>query len=63
MVTGTVKPHLFDVLVLHKVITEIADKTCCSFEQYQVEKIFRDRRVYCDEHHIVARLPKKLLEQ
>ena len=39
MVAGTVKHRLFDVLVLHNVVAEIAGDTYSSKEQYQVGKI------------------------
>ena len=66
MVSGTIKPRLFDVLVLHKVVAEIAGDPArrdCSKEQYQVGKICSERRIFCDDRHIVERLPEKLLEQ
>jgi len=63
MVTGTVKHRLFDVLVLHNVVAEIAGDTYCSKEQYQVGKICREGRLFCDERHIMGKSSKKLLEQ
>ena len=36
MVTGTVKHRLFDVLVLHNAVAEIAGDTYCLDGQYQV---------------------------
>ena len=63
MVAGTGKYRLFACRVLHKVVAEISGETYCSYEQYQVGKIYRERRIFCDERHIVEGLPKKLLEQ
>jgi hypothetical protein len=63
MVAWTVKPRLFDVLVLHNVVAEIADDICCSNEQYLVGKIYRERRIFRDDRHIVVKALKKLLEQ
>jgi hypothetical protein len=63
MVTGTVKPGLFDVLVLHNVFAEIAGDAYCSNGQYQVGKICSERRIFRDECHVVEKSSKKLLEQ
>ena len=66
MVSGTIKPRLFDVLVLHNVVAEIAGDPArrdCSKEQYQVGKICSERRIFRDERHIVEKSLKKLLEQ
>ena len=63
---GTVNPGPFDVVVLHNVVAEIAGDPArrdCSKEQYQVGKICSERRIFCDDRHIVERLPEKLLEQ
>lgn len=66
MVAGSVKPRHFDVLVLHNVVAEIAGDPAgrdCSNEQYHVGTIYRERRIFRDELHIVEIVPKKLLEQ
>ena len=63
MVTGTVKYRLFDVVVLHNVVAEIAGDTYCSNGQYQAGKICSERRIFRDERHIVEKSSKKLLER
>ena len=60
---GTVKPRLFGVLVLHNVVAKIEGERYRSIEQYYVGKIYRERRVFCDERHIMEKSSKKLLEQ
>jgi hypothetical protein len=62
VVAGTVKPRLFDVLVLHNMVAEIAGDRYCPNEQYHVGKIYRERRIFRDERHIVEKSLKKLLE-
>lgn len=55
MVAGMVKPCLFDVLMMHNMVAEKTGKAFCPNDQHQLEKIYRECRIFCDEPDIMER--------